>query len=339
MFVRDSNEEMSDADLYMNYGIHMGIMKQKDPLWTRTLATGRVIAEILGKYCNNDVKLWADSDATHMLAQRYLSERYSGNLPVKFKTIAKWADVAARDLSMVSFAACRLGKNATDKLLTSTVWYNRITQDAEKMYCWSRGFENMRMHTNTGRIRDAHERLRQGDLAIPIEEFHRDDAPFIEMLGVQHVYKISGVVILVYEDALFALDFSSTAQLHAVSKFWEGMFSYCANYRLCGTWEENRMLAALRTYKKWVAEQLDKVVDPEYLARSMKQSVALLQNKFHANGEVLDVGWERKDAKLREEIRNIMRIVPSWHDLLDSLPVNDRQRLDLANVYRKKKNK
>jgi hypothetical protein len=74
------------------------------------------------------------------------------------------------------------------------------------------------------------------------------------MSGSEGSYRILGHFILVYSDDIYVLDFSALDQVHACSKFWEGAFNYCTNYRISGSLDSVNpdMLTALNECIKWI---------------------------------------------------------------------------------------
>jgi hypothetical protein len=71
----------------------------------------------------------------------------------------------------------------------------------------------------------------------------------------------------------------------------------------------------------------------ENLARSMKQSLAFLQNGFHEKSEKLEMGLEGRANELRAATEEILNLSTYWHELVDSLEITDRAKLDIAHLY------
>lgn len=134
---------------------------------------------------------------------------------------------------------------------------------------------------------------------------------------------------------MYVIDHSTLDQLHLVAKRWEGNYCYVENYRVSGGFLDQRreMEACLDKCRVWIASSLKSSGYNEALARSMKQSCALMQNELHTGAETLNMGHERKSSELRKAIEGIVQLDIYWHDFLYKLDINDRQRMDLMNLY------
>jgi hypothetical protein len=124
----------------------------------------------------------------------------------------------------VAIAACRLGQESVDKVLKSYKGCLDGNKDWERMAAWHQAFEYLRMRGITLELREANNQLREQVLDINIEDFSIISTKGGKMCGALNVYRVLGHFIMVYEDSIYFLDYSSIDQVHACSKFWEGAY-------------------------------------------------------------------------------------------------------------------
>lgn len=155
------------------------------------------------------------------------------------------------------------------------------------------------------------------------------------MSGAQHLYRILGHFFFVFEHDIFVLDYSALDQVHACSKFWEGCYAYCENYRISGSLdsEKSDMVASLEKSIKWICKSMEYTNFSECLARSMKQSLAYLQNGFHPKAEKFEMGLEKRAKELEQNIKDILLLEDYWHEFILTLEITDRAKLDMAHAY------
>lgn len=327
----ESASSMGDDDMFLNYGILSAVQRKGDPNYPQTVAIGRALCDIFDRMKYK--KVWADSDATFRITHGYLSGKYCGDIPSSDKSRYQYIDAVARDICAVAVAANRSGSNVLNKFIHSTTGLSSLSKEGNRMLAWSRGTEQMRMHTYSATVKEAHEALRAGCIGINVTDLERSDAKFCGLLGAERVFRIVGLTIIEYTDAVYILDYAGIDQLHSISKFWEGASLYCHNYRLSGKWDRLDMVTPLKQAMEWIVLALESSNFSDSLPRSMKQSVALLQNNFHAESEVLNVHDADKAESLTAAIADILPLPTYWHDKVLKLDVPDRAKMDLANLY------
>jgi hypothetical protein len=75
------------------------------------------------------------------------------------------------------------------------------------------------MSSGTPSVAEAHERIRAGDTDMPLSNFSIIGTCAGMNLGAQNIYRIAGMFILVYPDAVYFLDHAALDQLCQVSKW------------------------------------------------------------------------------------------------------------------------
>ncbi|PNF41068.1 hypothetical protein B7P43_G06243 [Cryptotermes secundus] len=155
------------------------------------------------------------------------------------------------------------------------------------------------------------------------------------MCGASHLYRMLGHFIFVFDTEIFVLDYSALDQVHACSKFWEGCYSYCTNYRISGSLNSDKsdMVDALNKGITWIVDAMEQSEFSECLTRSMKQSLAYLQNGFHPKAEKLEMGLDKRAKELAQTIKEILELDTYWHEFISSLNITDRAKLDVAHLY------
>lgn len=126
---------------------------------------------------------------------------------------------------------------------------------------WNQAFEYIRMHSVTPELREANDSLRNRPSDVRYQDFDFVKTRGGKMCGASHLYRILGHFI-------FVLDYSALDQVHAFSKFWEGCYGYCVNYRISGTLdsEKSNMVEALDKGMKWIVKAMDSSNFSEFLA-------------------------------------------------------------------------
>lgn len=203
------------------------------------------------------------------------------------------------------------------------------------MFCWNRGMELLRLKSMIPEALSAHEDLRTGPQLIEHDMFSVKETKAAQTLGVENLYRIMGLYILEYQDAFYILDYSSLDQVHLVSKMWEGFYKYASNYRLCGmgTCRKEINYLTINKCKSWLCNAMEETNFSDKLARSMKQSLALLQNDMHEEAERLNINLQIKSQKLKQLISEIIPLRIYWHEFLRDLTISSRIQLDLANIF------
>jgi hypothetical protein len=327
------DHDLDDNEMYIRYSLLFTTQHPGSEMFLRVSRSGGVIDKIFT--CTRGKKVWTDSAACLRLTEAYISRRYVGKIPASVSAKMGHATRLAKDLCTVGLVACRFGENVREKILFET----RAVEDGSDIWramaAWCLGFEGLRMRSFSAEIREAHDRLRDGESDMGAAAFEVENANIIEMLGCVSVHRILGLYFLEYEDAVYILDYSSLDQMHGVSKTWEGFYGYAENYRLCGGTATPRpaFIRAVDICRDWIACALRHSMFSESLARSMKQSLALLQNEFHASEEKLNVHYEAKTKEMEALIRDIIPLPVYWHEIIARLDVADRARLDIANMY------
>lgn len=328
-----SPDEAEEADMYDHYYIADSISRPGYEQMSRTAATGHVLYKILSRHGN--LPVWYDYDASIRITHGYLSAKYTGNLSVKDESIIRLSDGLARDVLSLSIATCRIGEPARKMVSHDICPASTAGPSWMRMLYWNRGMELTRLKSMTPKVIQAHELLRTGVPDISIEEFSVSTTKAARTLGVVDMYRVIGLYLIVYSDAIYIVDFSSLDQVHQVSKMWEGFYKYASNYRICG---QNGALREINPTiidrcSAWVVKALEKTEFSDSLARCMKQSLALLQNDMHASAERLDVDLQAKSRKLTRMIKEILALDEYWHEFLRSLGISCRSQLDVAHVF------
>lgn len=150
----------------------------------------------------------------------------------------------------------------------------------EDMAAWVQSFEMLRLMGTTPSFRENSELLRQADMTLEASSFSIFETRGAKHSGANEVYRALGKIFMDFDDAVYILDFSLMDQVHGCAKFWEGVYSYCHNYRISGNLgsDKNDMVKALNACTDWVSNILITSNFSVLLPRSMKQSLALLQN-------------------------------------------------------------
>jgi hypothetical protein len=91
------------------------------------------------------------------------------------------------------------------------------------------------------------------------------------------------------------------------------------------------MCDALEKCTQWISRCMELTNFSESLARSMKQSLAYLQNEFHATAEKLDMRLE-EISDLESPIKEIVELPSYLHDHIKSLEPTGRAMLDMAKL-------
>lgn len=282
-------------------------------------------------------KVFCDNPVMLRMLHRYIGVKGSPDNDVLSAEMAKQSQIRslATEFCAVGLGACRMGANVLNKITRESRDVSKGSKKWKYACSWWRGMEQMRMRGMTKDIHDAHDRLRSEDENATSALFENSEARFAKLLGVTSFHRVVGLNILEYEDEILILDFSASEHMHKVSKFVEGMYQYAENYRLCGDPKVDRLgfRDALGKGVDWLVKALKETGFSDAIARSMKQSVALLQNEFHSEAEKLKTGYEDKTRAMRESIPEIVKLRTYWHDRISTLPINDRAKLDIANLY------
>lgn len=93
------------------------------------------------------------------------------------------------------------------------------------------------------------------------------------------------------------------------------------------------MLLALEQSISWTVISKRATDHSESLARSMKQSLAYLQNRIHPSAEKSEMGLEERAKELKSAIKDILELPSYWHEHSSSPHLTDRARLDMAHLY------
>jgi len=203
------------------------------------------------------------------------------------------------------------------------------------MAAWVQAFEMLRLMGITPEFRNSSESFRDANINLEISSFSLLETRGAKTSGPLNVYRVLGHLFLDFEDALYILDFSLMDQVHGCAKFWEGAYSYCHNYRLSGnlTSEKSDMVFALNKCISWIVKIMEEHCYSTLLSRSMKQSLALLQNYFHPHADKLEMGWKERSEGLKKEIANTLLLSKYWHEVILELCITDRAKLDMAHLY------
>jgi hypothetical protein len=333
----DDYEE--DDTLYHKYSYEQGSLRANPSDHGQVISTGKVLYNIIRsnrvKADGTNGSLWFDSDANHRMVYNYLRGSYVAKFLPKDAKRRSWAVATGKDIVSVAMAACRLGQDSVQNVLNAYTGCLDGNTNWEKMAAWHQAFEYLRMRRTTPELKEVNNQLRGHVLDINIEEFSILSTRGGKMSGAINVYRVLGHFILVYENDIYFLDYSSIDQVHACAKFWEGAYNYCINYRISGTLNTERvnMLDALEVCIRWITTSMKSSSFSDSLARSMKQSLALLQNCFHPKAEKLEMGMDSRAKDLRETIEDILKLRVYWHGLITSLDVPDRAKLDLSHLY------
>lgn len=202
------------------------------------------------------------------------------------------------------------------------------------MAAWNQAFEYLRMRSTTPELKEANMSLRDHHLDIPVDKFSVAVTRGGMMLGAENSYRILELFIFVYSQDVFVLDYAALDQVHACSKFWEGVFCYCVNYRVTGSLNSRKsdMLSSLKECIMWIVNTMVQTNYSECLAKSMKQSLAYLQNGFCAGSEMLKMGLEERAKELDTAIKEILEMPKYWHEFISELDLTDRAKLDIAHL-------
>jgi hypothetical protein len=198
----------------------------------------------------------------------------------------------------------------------------------EEMAAWHQSFEYIRMRGVTPELKEANKLLREQCYDIQVSDFSILNTRGGKMSEAAEIYRIIGHFIFVYDQDVYILDYSAMDQVHACAKF-------CINYRISGNLgsEKSDMLTALKKSVKWIVNALENSTYSESLARSMKQSLAFLQNGFHPDAEKLEMGMDQRAKDLRKVTEEILELKTYCHGFVSSLDITDRAKLDIAHLY------
>jgi hypothetical protein len=333
-------EDFEEDDLlYHKYSYEQGTLRTNPSDHAQVVATGKGISDILVQNLINKAsknrKIWFDSDACYRLTVKYLSKEYTSEFVQGDYKRKEWASAVAKDLVSVSMAACRLGLISVENALNSYVSCTNSKGDWEKMSAWHQAIEYLKMRGVTPELKEANLLLRKQCMVIATEMFSIGCTRGGKTVGAENVYRILGHYILVYKEDIYVLDYSALEQVYACAKFWEGAFNYCVNYRISGTLSSqvSDMVTALKESIKWIVKAMIECNYDESLARSMKQSLAYLQNGFHQSAEKLEMGLEKRAKDLKEAINDILPLSTYWHEFIQKLGITDRAKLDIAHLY------
>lgn len=330
--------EFADEDnVYERYSYAFGILQGSFFDYRYISAVGSVFSRILCEYAHGEHprKVWTDYDAMARLTCKYLDCEYVCRLSREDDFLQRRCFDLSKDVVSWSFAACRLGKKAYDNY--STGIQHPSTHDyLWRCYrAWHTCFENLKLMGRSRLTGEGAGRLRDGDSDVELSKFSIIGGKPGKNLGCVEAFSVMGLYILVYRSDIYVLDYSSLEQVMLISKFWEGCFAYAANYRLSGNLNSARadILGNLKRCVQWLVRAMKESTYSEYLARSMKQSLALLQNELHTSAEKLNVNWEGKSRELKAIIADILPMSMYWHEFISRLDCTDRARLDLAHCY------
>jgi hypothetical protein len=225
--------------VYHKYSYEQGTLRQNPSDHGQVVSTGKAIFDILRTNLTNDRgerrDIWYDSDACYRLVTKYIKKEYRSTFSNRDIRRRRWATSTAKDITSISMAACRLGKDSLDN--TVNVYQDCIDSnpDWRLMAAWNQSFEQLGMVGTTPGLKSAMESLRNHDMDLDADQFNILETRGGKQSGASNVYRILGHYFLVYDSAIYVLDYSAMDQVHACSKFWEGAFNYCVNYRLSGS--------------------------------------------------------------------------------------------------------
>lgn len=340
-------DDLDDSILFTRYSALSAVQtsRGKNPDYEYAVNIGEVYSTLVDYACEKKKKIWADSDAT----LRLTAMMYSGDITPDNSVMDEmlfdeiWVNKLSSDLCAATTLACRLGNNVMEAFTAKYKGVPEGKRPWKHAFYISRGFEGLRMRSMTPEIRESHNNLRNNVGARDFRRFIQsyrdtDEAPYhVRLLGANKAYRFQGVNILEYESDIFLLDYASTDQMHLVSKSAEGMYCYTANYRLIGNMGspsyKDDLQKCVESAFKWIADSLRYSGYSEAIPRSMKQSVALLQNELHVCSEKLETGHERKSADMRTTIPDIVELPSYWHDFISKCKIPDRAKLDIGNMY------
>lgn len=144
------------------------------------------------------------------------------------------------------------------------------------------------------------------------------------------------IFLLIYGGEVFILDHSALSMFQCNVKFWEGVLRYSRNYRVIGSsykeTDETPNLV-LKSGKDWIVKVMEKTYFNTAVARSMKQSLALLENEFHDLKERYSLGGEKRSAAIREQIAGILPMAKYWHGEISTWTCTDRMRMGFSYLY------
>jgi hypothetical protein len=330
---------VEDDLVYHRYSYEQGTLRQHPSDHGQVVATGKAIYDILHSSLFNEKgekrKFWFDSDACYRIVTKYIKKEYRSSFSNREIRRRGWSVTTAKDIASISMAACRLGRTSLSRTLD--VYQDCVDSDPDwrLMAAWNQAFEYLRMIGTTPELKNVMHALRDQDLDLEVKQFSIIETRGAKHSGAIEVYRILGHYVLVYEMDVYILDYSALDQVHACSKFWEGVFNYCVNYRLSGSLESAKsdMVFALKKSIIWVVSTMEDTIYDERVARSMKQSLAYLQNGIHAKAEKLDMGLANREKELGKMIEDILKLKVYWHELVNTLDITDRSKLDHAHLY------
>ncbi|APG78069.1 RNA-dependent RNA polymerase [Hubei qinvirus-like virus 1] len=331
---RDPDEdEYDDEELFMRYSYLDGVQKSDAQLMGRFKGTADLLHGIITR-CKPK-KIYTDDEAMMRFVHGYLSGKYLAKTSPS--CVKRWnlAAVLAREIAGTSSLACRHGNNVLEVLIKKVSLPNTACKTWERMTAWAEGMEKLRMSSMTPKVHEAHEAHREKPWNINPKDFRCTGSYAENNLGCDALYRCHGLFLLSYGEDLYIFDHSSMIQVQLLSRAWEGTFNYATNYRKCGNLglETDNFLRALEGAVSWLCNALVTTNFNMSLARSMKQSVALMQNELHKHSEHLETNTEQKSANLREAIAGILPLDSYWHDHLSNAGISDRAKMDLANLY------
>lgn len=325
--------DVDDTDLFDQFYLGDAVQRPGAESGNKLVATGLALHKILSQCPQKTI--WCDFDAAIRLVEGYLSGNYIANLSDKDRRIVYKSSMDAVDICVLSLAACRLGSEVTDVIKGKIQNCFAAGKEWGNMLAWNRGFELVRLKSMTPEIYQVHDKLRDHDFDVGPEEFSASNTKACKTLGIDGLYRIMGLYIFETHDAYYVLDYSSVDQVHQVSKMWEGFYKYASNYRLTGTRKKLPSLGPwhITKLKEWITSSLKTTNYINKLSRSMKQSLALMQNDLHPEAEKLNVNLKEKSEKLKELIKNVLPLPSYWHEAIRALKLPGRIELDVANMF------
>lgn len=292
---------------------------------------GIALRHVISTCCTRGREIWTDSEACFRIFSGYVNGTYRSTVSEKAKQRWVMAHKSALDVTNAGAIALGMGKDYIDATVFKS--YHELNNRTIDFCNSAEAFEKLRLSGSSRDVAEAHSNIMY-TMAKPYS-FRVLGNYVADNLGAQAIYRVSMFTVLVYEDAVYILDHAHLEIVRAVMRTLEGYARYAESYRSIGgdkprSRDYNRAFSACLD---WLGKTLIATKFSPYLAKHMKHSMAMLQNRMHDHKEKLDMGMEARHIVLQEELDTILKCPSSWFSFLLDLPVCDRDRLDLAYMY------
>lgn len=290
------------------------------------------ISAALDDIIKDDKNIIMDDTAMFKLViDSVVGKEIYGEMPMNRST-RRWADNVAKDLTLTTLLAAKVGTIGIKKILKDVV----PSSDFGSTYKnWVNGcdyYEKLLLGSVPESIFDSHQVvMNTSKHDIVKTDFAFNSDYFKKAKKNYTVYKIIGFLIFQSAKVTYIFDNSALTQVYQCMRWWANYAIVTHNYRLSGDPDRESLFEVNASIIRWLNSCDQNVLYK--IPRHMKVTHNIMMNEFHNLAERESLGSRDRIAKMMTELNDHIVSKTTFYSVLTSSRVSDRLKMDLSYIF------